>query len=195
MLLNSKSITIGAGCCCGATGACCNDGICTIETEADCTGSGGTYQGDDTTCDLCLCPPPYTSITFDYSLSCPTGNPCGTGDVTTSMTRSHSGAISPTITDCCFYFLIDSHDFPASEYCSPSENCGCCATATVSVTITYCSDTNVISASMSVVMCNNCYTCTIYTGSGIGPSATLTLNGSGCPGGATTTITLNVLVS
>lgn len=36
----------------GATGACCaDDGSCRITTEADCTGAGGTYQGDNTTCD------------------------------------------------------------------------------------------------------------------------------------------------
>lgn len=34
-----------------ATGACCRDGICTIETQASCESDGGEYQGDDTVCD------------------------------------------------------------------------------------------------------------------------------------------------
>ncbi len=33
------------------TGACCIDGICSIETEVNCVGSFGFYQGDGTTCD------------------------------------------------------------------------------------------------------------------------------------------------
>ena len=43
-----------------ATGACCIGGECSIETEADCISAGGTYQGDDTTCDPNPCeePPP-----------------------------------------------------------------------------------------------------------------------------------------
>lgn len=36
---------------CIITGACCVDGVCTIETESDCTDMSGTYQGDDTECD------------------------------------------------------------------------------------------------------------------------------------------------
>jgi len=39
------------------TGACCMPlpaGNCSIETEADCALAGGSYRGDDTTCDTCL---------------------------------------------------------------------------------------------------------------------------------------------
>lgn len=32
------------------TGACCNGASCDIETEADCTAAGGTYNGDDSVC-------------------------------------------------------------------------------------------------------------------------------------------------
>ncbi len=35
----------------GTTGACCVGSDCTIQTESDCTGMSGTYQGDDTVCD------------------------------------------------------------------------------------------------------------------------------------------------
>lgn len=34
-----------------ATGACCTAQVCSIATEAACTGGGGTYQGDSTDCD------------------------------------------------------------------------------------------------------------------------------------------------
>lgn len=41
------------------TGACCAaEGSCTEETEEDCAGAGGTYQGDGTTCDPNTCPQP-----------------------------------------------------------------------------------------------------------------------------------------
>lgn len=40
-------------------GACCDDlGNCVIATEASCTSSGGTYQGDGTVCDPNPCPQP-----------------------------------------------------------------------------------------------------------------------------------------
>lgn len=41
---------------CTPTGACCVDGVCSIQTETDCTGLGGTYQGDGTDCDPNPCP-------------------------------------------------------------------------------------------------------------------------------------------
>lgn len=36
---------------CQPTGACCVGEDCSITTEDDCTGMGGTYQGDGSTCD------------------------------------------------------------------------------------------------------------------------------------------------
>src|SRR5438552_16516164 len=33
------------------TGACCIGTDCSIETESDCINMGGTYAGDETTCD------------------------------------------------------------------------------------------------------------------------------------------------
>ncbi len=49
--------------CCGKTGACCLDGVCTEETCADCLDAGGVFQGVDTVCvgegeDECPCDPP-----------------------------------------------------------------------------------------------------------------------------------------
>lgn len=40
---------------CDPTGACCNNGACTIEAETNCTDSDGIYQGDDAGCDTGLC--------------------------------------------------------------------------------------------------------------------------------------------
>jgi hypothetical protein len=46
--------------CCGKTGACCLDGVCTEETCQDCLDAGGVFQGAGTECvsGLCPCDPP-----------------------------------------------------------------------------------------------------------------------------------------
>lgn len=41
-----------------ATGACCVGSDCSIETEEDCVGMGGDYQGNDVPCDPNPCPLP-----------------------------------------------------------------------------------------------------------------------------------------
>jgi hypothetical protein len=51
VLLDGSNIATSSDCCCGVTGACCVGTDCTIQTEEDCTGMGGTYQGNNTTCD------------------------------------------------------------------------------------------------------------------------------------------------
>ncbi|MBK9120071.1 MAG: lamin tail domain-containing protein [Phycisphaerales bacterium] len=87
---------------CGApvTGACCNGITCTLATEADCTGSGGSYLGDGTNCTLEPCVPLFggaccngTNCTIATELDCVLGgglyqgtgtncdgNPCGAAD-------------------------------------------------------------------------------------------------------------------
>jgi hypothetical protein len=40
---------------CTPTGACCDGVFCSIETEADCLGVGGVYQGNDTICESNTC--------------------------------------------------------------------------------------------------------------------------------------------
>ena len=55
----------------GATGACCQGTTCTIDTAANCTTAGGTYQGDGTTC---------------------TPNPCTGGGPTTVTITPNDGA-------------------------------------------------------------------------------------------------------
>jgi len=53
VLLTGGLVAIDSDCCCGGgeTGACCHGTTCDIETETDCIGSGGVYQGDGTDCD------------------------------------------------------------------------------------------------------------------------------------------------
>ena len=48
-----------------ATGACCVDEVCSITTVGGCMNSGGTYQGDDTTCDPNPCTTPATGACCD----------------------------------------------------------------------------------------------------------------------------------
>jgi hypothetical protein len=58
------------------TGACCVETDCTIETEPDCTGMGGTYQGDGTNCDPnpcvseCPCQPTHISTSWSLNVDC-----------------------------------------------------------------------------------------------------------------------------
>ena len=51
---------MGCCSCCGKTGACCVDGVCTEETCQDCLDLGGVFQGVDTECveGECPCDPP-----------------------------------------------------------------------------------------------------------------------------------------
>lgn len=59
------------------TGACCLDGDCSITSEALCVAEGGTYQGDDTTCDPNPCPQPATGACCrDESCSIETQEDC-----------------------------------------------------------------------------------------------------------------------
>jgi len=48
-----------------ATGACCfDDGSCSVTTQSACTGGGGTYQGNGTTCGGVSCPQPTGACCF-----------------------------------------------------------------------------------------------------------------------------------
>ncbi|MCC6320933.1 MAG: multicopper oxidase family protein [Phycisphaerales bacterium] len=46
------------------TGACCELGVCTVVTQASCTGGGGTYQGNGTACAPNPCPQPTGGCCF-----------------------------------------------------------------------------------------------------------------------------------
>ena len=53
------------------TGACCfSDGGCQVLTENACLGLGGSYFGDDTTCDPNPCPQPATGACCFYTHGC-----------------------------------------------------------------------------------------------------------------------------
>ena len=74
------------------TGACCfGDGICTQETEPDCKGAGGDFQGDGIDCDSANCPQPSGACCF------------GDGTCTEQMPAdciSAGGAYQGDATDC-----------------------------------------------------------------------------------------------
>ena len=57
---------VGSTCAdCDATGACClPDHTCSITTESECSAANGTYQGDDTACEVQFCG---TCLLDDYS--------------------------------------------------------------------------------------------------------------------------------
>jgi hypothetical protein len=91
--------------CCEKTGACCNDGVCTQETCADCLDQGGVFQGVDTVCigdgeDECPCDPPATPSQCE---KCVDGVPTG----------------YCSETDCC----TDSVCRPCPEPTCPEETC------------------------------------------------------------------------
>lgn len=61
------------------TGGCCVGGSCSVQTQANCTGSGGTYLGDGTNCNPSLGNP--VSYTANPNLAIPDGG--GTGNPAT----------------------------------------------------------------------------------------------------------------
>ena len=60
-----------------ATGACCSGESCTVVTAGDCSGIGGDYQGDDTTCDPNPCLPVGDGVIFNEILADPWHLPGG----------------------------------------------------------------------------------------------------------------------
>lgn len=70
MVINARRDRAAAG---AATGACCVGSDCSIQTADDCAAMGGTYQGDDTTCESNPCCP-----TTDVTITCSFSgvNPC-----------------------------------------------------------------------------------------------------------------------
>ncbi len=98
---------------CTPTGACCDGTFCSIETEADCLGIVGVYQGDDTICESNTC----TSMG-----ACPGLGNCFVDNGTVGC---NEGA-------CCN--LVCSVD----PYCCATEWDDVCATKAVA----YCNDCN-----------------------------------------------------
>jgi hypothetical protein len=59
------------------TGACCRDGVCTVETQTSCESDGGIYQGNDSTCEPNPCPqPPTGACCVGESCTIETGEGC-----------------------------------------------------------------------------------------------------------------------
>jgi len=72
------------------TGACCENGACTVMTQAACIASGGTYQGNGTDCSPNPCPPP--------TGACCTSNVCTI--VTQASCTAGGGTYQGNGTDC-----------------------------------------------------------------------------------------------
>ncbi|MHC5114908.1 MAG: nidogen-like domain-containing protein [Planctomycetota bacterium] len=70
---------------CISAGACCVASTCVLVSEAECTGQGGTYLGDDTTCAgtyiVETCDEPFTSISATGTLAPTASNVDDGGDV------------------------------------------------------------------------------------------------------------------
>ncbi len=87
-----------------ASGACCVDDVCSIQTAADCAAGGGTYQGDGTVCDP---------------------NPCGAGNTGACCILGECSI--HTESDCIAaagYYFGDGTDCDPD----PCPDIGCCLT-------------------------------------------------------------------
>lgn len=80
-------------------GACClADGSCAVQTQASCDSSGGTYQGDGTTCAPNPCPPPPAAPTVTTQ----TVTGIGTTTATGNGNITDLGAPDPTQHGVCW---------------------------------------------------------------------------------------------
>lgn len=63
-------LTVEPAGCQPVVGACCIQGVCSINTQAACQQAGGTYQGDNTTCGGVNCPQPTGGCCFQSTGNC-----------------------------------------------------------------------------------------------------------------------------
>lgn len=97
--------------CVPATGACCAPtGACTVVTSAQCTSSGGTYRGDNSTCAQANCPTPTQACCFSSNQSCV--------DLTPSNCTGFGGVPGGFGTFCSTYVC-----FPVGACCLPNGTC------------------------------------------------------------------------
>ncbi len=78
------------------TGACCVDKSCTIESEADCTGMGGSYLGNDSSCDAPPAGNP-TSYAGGGGIAIPDDDPTGIEDTINVADAFAVGDVNVTI--------------------------------------------------------------------------------------------------
>lgn len=91
------------------TGACCIGESCVITTEEDCTNAGGTYQGDNVSCDPDPCAAGTCNISVTASGTMTIDGTCDSGiSFTTDTPASLTG--SP--------FLIQSQGLCGGEWCA-----------------------------------------------------------------------------
>lgn len=129
VLLVDGKVATSADCCCNPTGACCfDDGSCVVESESDCIGAGGTYQGDGIMCDPNPCTPPCDCGGIPGFL--------GVGNYLVStfrQTRTAHGVGTPFADECDLTFDIST--------ITTVDPFTCVETVTCSGTFTYHSDT------------------------------------------------------
>lgn len=124
VLLNSGSVATDEACCCSPTGACCVDSVCSVETSGECSGSGGYYLGDGTTCgiDTCNCPPPNPETDF-YGACCEDGGGCDEGVPESTCLDIIGGTfhlgLPCTVSGhpCCPDFTFPGCDTPSGACC------------------------------------------------------------------------------
>jgi subtilisin-like proprotein convertase family protein len=125
-----------------ATGGCCVDGECTVQTEADCATAGGTYLGDGTDCDAGG--GGGTVSISNPNLAIPDNNPVGVQDtltgaggtitsmlVTLNLTHTWQGDVIVTLTHNATnttVTLVDRPGNPATAFGFSADNYGATGT-------------------------------------------------------------------
>ncbi len=107
----------------GATGACCAvDDTCSIQTEADCTGAGGSYFGDDS-----VCLGDSNDDGFDDLCVTPTGACCATDGTCSIQTETDCTGAGGSYFGDDSVCLGDSNDDGFDDLCVTPTG-ACCAT-------------------------------------------------------------------
>ncbi len=127
---------------CAATGACCIDSGCSILSEDDCISGGGTYRGDETTCDYpSICCPcgfdafdgsgrKFLTQTCTYT-DAPDGGPCLCGnppcgpDVNNICSGTTVHTIDPDTCEVTSDGVIECDQCPDGRTIGPAQTSGC----------------------------------------------------------------------
>ena len=116
--------------CCEKTGACCNAGVCSEETCADCESAGGLFQGVDTACigmddDECPCATPADPglcekcVAGTPTVYCPEGQNCCAGVCEAAPCPEPCD----DVTDCPNYGEACESFFPDVPYLCCDDEC------------------------------------------------------------------------
>jgi len=113
------------------TGGCCNGATCTVETQADCTGGGGTYLGDGASCTTAAGNPTTYSATVNgaipdgggsgnaltNTINVPTSYTVGDVDIDYNITHTYVGDLTVELTHGgVTVTVMDRPGHPASSF-------------------------------------------------------------------------------